>query len=62
MYYNDLFTTAANLVGLPAISVPVLKGSNNLPVGLQIMGDFFHERAILDVALTLENQFGRFEK
>src|SRR6059036_3184833 len=43
MYLNDIFTVAANLTGLPAISVPCGFTPDSLPVGLQIQGNYFDE-------------------
>ncbi len=49
MYLNDLYTVSANLAGLPGISVPC--GSvDGLPVGLQLLGNYFHEAKLLNVA------------
>lgn len=55
MYLSDIFTVPANLAGLPGISVPCGFSSDNLPIGLQIMGDQFREENILTVARHLEN-------
>jgi aspartyl-tRNA(Asn)/glutamyl-tRNA(Gln) amidotransferase subunit A len=49
MYLNDIYTTSANLAGLPAISIPCGLASG-LPVGLQIMGPHFSEAKLLNVA------------
>ena len=49
MYRCDVNTTAANLAGLPAISVPV-GFAHGLPVGLQIIGDYFAETRLLQIA------------
>ncbi len=49
MYLNDIYTIAANLAGLPAISVPV-EPAEGLPVGLQIVGDYFQEARLLNLA------------
>ena len=43
MYLEDIFTVQANLSGNPAISLPLGKHSNGLPIGLQIMADNFKE-------------------
>ena len=50
MYLNDIFTIAANLTGMPAISIPCGFTSDGLPIGLQVQGDYFAEAAILNVA------------
>ncbi|MCC2655232.1 MAG: gatA [Panacagrimonas sp.] len=49
MYLNDIYTIAANLAGIPAMSLPCgfVRG---LPVGLQLMGNFFEEGRLLNVA------------
>ncbi len=47
MYLNDIYTTAANLSGNPALSIPLGKDNNNLPIGLQIIGDDFNEAKVL---------------
>ena len=49
MYLSDIYTIAANLAGLPAMSVPA-GFVNNLPVGLQIIGNYFDEARLLNVA------------
>ncbi|MET0029427.1 MAG: Asp-tRNA(Asn)/Glu-tRNA(Gln) amidotransferase subunit GatA [Candidatus Thiodiazotropha sp.] len=49
MYLNDIYTIAANLAGLPAMSLPV-EPVNGLPVGLQIVGNYFAEGKLLNVA------------
>jgi len=49
MYLVDIYTNSANLVGLPALSLPVGK-VGNLPVGLQIIGKHFEENKILEIA------------
>jgi aspartyl-tRNA(Asn)/glutamyl-tRNA(Gln) amidotransferase subunit A len=49
MYLQDVYTIATNLAGLPGMSIPA-GYSNGLPVGLQIMGNYFDESRMLDVA------------
>lgn len=49
MYLNDVFTTTANLAGIPALSVPVGKDSDGLPIGLQVMGKDFDEAGVLSL-------------
>ncbi len=50
MYLSDIFTISANLAGIPAMSIPCGQSSNNLPVGLQLMGNHFDEATLLNVA------------
>jgi len=54
MYLTDVFTVSANLVGLPAISVPCGFTSGRLPVGLQLMGRMFDEATLLRVGDAYE--------
>lgn len=53
MYLADIFTVSANIAGVPAISVPCGR-VDNLPVGLQIIGNYFEEAKILQVAHGFE--------
>ncbi len=57
MYLSDIFTIPANLAGIPAISIPVGKNSEGLPLGLQIMTDYFKEQALLDIAAGIERAY-----
>ena len=50
MYLSDIYTIAVNLAGLPGMSIPCGFGANNLPVGLQIIGNYFDEARMLNVA------------
>jgi len=50
MYLNDIYTIAANLAGLPALSIPCGFGSGNRPVGLHIVGNYFAEGRMLNAA------------
>ena len=50
MYLNDIYTIGANLAGLPALSIPCGFGRGGLPVGLQIVGDYFAEARMLNLA------------
>lgn len=50
MYLSDIYTTAVNLAGLPGMSIPAGFGANHRPVGLQIIGNYFGEAKMLNVA------------
>jgi aspartyl-tRNA(Asn)/glutamyl-tRNA(Gln) amidotransferase subunit A len=50
MYLSDIYTIAVNLAGLPGMSIPCGFGANNMPVGLQIIGNYFDEARMLNVA------------
>jgi aspartyl-tRNA(Asn)/glutamyl-tRNA(Gln) amidotransferase subunit A len=50
MYLSDIYTIAVNLAGIPAMSIPVGFSGNNMPVGMQIMGNYFEEAKLLNVA------------
>jgi aspartyl-tRNA(Asn)/glutamyl-tRNA(Gln) amidotransferase subunit A len=50
MYLSDAYTIAVNLAGLPAMSIPAGFGNQNRPVGLHIIGNYFAEAQMLNVA------------
>jgi len=50
MYLSDIYTIAANLAGLPGMSIPCGFDKSDLPVGLQIIGNYFCEAKMLNVA------------
>jgi len=54
MYLEDIYTLGVNLAGLPGMSVPVGQGSNGRPVGLQIIGNYFAEAKMLNIAHQLQ--------
>jgi aspartyl-tRNA(Asn)/glutamyl-tRNA(Gln) amidotransferase subunit A len=54
MYLSDIYTISVNLAGLPAISVPVCKADNGMPVGLQLIANAYDEQTMFDAALSLE--------
>ena len=56
MYKSDMYTIAINLVGLPAISLPIMKNKEGLPIGLQLISKAFNEQPLFNVALSLEEK------
>ena len=50
MYLNDIYTIPVNLAGLPGMSIPCGFGAGHLPVGLQIIGNYFTEARMLNAA------------
>ena len=57
MYLQDIFTVHANIIGAPAISLPVGTHSNNLPFGIQLMAKRFQEDTLFEVSnLLMEDQ------
>jgi len=54
MYLSDIYTISVNLAGLPAISLPVDKDSEGMPIGLQLIGRAYNEQTLFDGALALE--------
>lgn len=54
MYLQDIFTVHANLTGNPAISLPLGQHSNGLPFGIQVMGNHFAEKQLLDFSAYLD--------
>lgn len=58
MYIEDMFTVGANIVGVPAMSVPIGKGKNGLPIGLQILSSHFNEKEIFNMADFILNHRG----
>jgi aspartyl-tRNA(Asn)/glutamyl-tRNA(Gln) amidotransferase subunit A len=57
MYLSDIYTIAVNLAGLPGMSIPCGFASG-LPVGLQLIGDYFAEARLLDVAHRYQQTTG----
>ena len=55
MYLQDIYTIAVNLAGLPGMSIPA-GFANKLPVGLQIIGNYFDEARMLNVAHAYQHQ------
>jgi aspartyl-tRNA(Asn)/glutamyl-tRNA(Gln) amidotransferase subunit A len=54
MYLQDIFTVLANLVGMPAISIPLAKKNDGLPLGVQLMSPAFTEDKLLNFSQVTE--------
>jgi len=49
-----MYTIAINLAGLPALSLPVAKDDEGMPIGLQLIAKAFDEQTLFDGSLSLE--------
>jgi aspartyl-tRNA(Asn)/glutamyl-tRNA(Gln) amidotransferase subunit A len=56
MYLEDIYTLSPNLAGLPAMSAPCGFGANGMPVGLQMIGNYFSESSLLQVAHAYQQE------
>lgn len=55
-FYDDLLTIPVNMAGLPAMSLPIGSNSNKLPIGMHIIGNYFEEAKIYQLASFIENK------
>lgn len=62
MYLNDIYTVSANLAGVPAVSIPSGLSGDGLPIGTQLIGTFWSEALLLNMANVYENNFPLGEK
>jgi aspartyl-tRNA(Asn)/glutamyl-tRNA(Gln) amidotransferase subunit A len=56
MYLADIYTTSANLAGIPAISIPCGFSKSGLPIGLQLMAPHFSESRLLQIAQAYQSR------
>ena len=56
MYKNDIYTVPTSLAGLPGISLPSGLSSNGLPLGIQLIGNYFEEKKLLQLAALTEKE------
>ena len=54
MYLSDIYTISVNLAGLPGMTVPCGTDKNGLPVGMQLIGNCFEEKKLIQTAYTYE--------
>lgn len=57
MYLSDIYTVSANLAGVPAISVPCGLSSEGLPIGVQLVGNFWSEPTLFNLTHQYETAF-----
>ena len=55
-FYDDLLTIPVNLAGLPSLSMPVGFNHENMPIGMQIIGNYFKEEVIYQLASFIEKE------
>jgi len=55
MYLNDIYTVTANLAGIPGISVPCGLSENRLPIGFQLLGGYWSEQTLFNLAHGYES-------
>ena len=60
MYLGDIYTISVNLAGLPGISLPCGIDTAGLPIGVQLIGDCFQEKKLIQAAYTYEQTRGKF--
>ena len=56
MYLSDLYSISVNLAGLPALSLPIMKNADSMPVGLQLIAKAYDEQTLFDGSLSLEKE------
>ena len=55
MYLSDIFTTPISLAGVPTLNIPAGETSDKLPIGMQLVGNFFKEETILRLSHYIEH-------
>jgi aspartyl-tRNA(Asn)/glutamyl-tRNA(Gln) amidotransferase subunit A len=60
MYLADIYTVMANLVGIPAISLPLFTHTNGMPFGVQVLANHFNEIVLLRLSNQLMQQIDEY--
>jgi aspartyl-tRNA(Asn)/glutamyl-tRNA(Gln) amidotransferase subunit A len=58
MYLEDVYTTSANLAGIPSLALPSVFSKDNLPIGFQIMGPRFSEHSLFEIGKMYHEEIG----
>jgi aspartyl-tRNA(Asn)/glutamyl-tRNA(Gln) amidotransferase subunit A len=61
-FYDDVLTIPMNMTGMPALSLPIGMDSQKLPIGMQIISDYFEESKIYQLASIVEKEFNIFNE
>jgi aspartyl-tRNA(Asn)/glutamyl-tRNA(Gln) amidotransferase subunit A len=59
MYLSDIYTTSANLAGIPGINIPAAKSSEGLPIGIQLLANQFTESTLLKMSYYIQKNYIR---
>ncbi|MCX7611284.1 MAG: Asp-tRNA(Asn)/Glu-tRNA(Gln) amidotransferase subunit GatA [Ignavibacterium sp.] len=54
MYLSDIYTTSANLAGIPAINIPIAKNKDGLPIGMQVIAQQFSEEKLISFSTNFK--------
>jgi aspartyl-tRNA(Asn)/glutamyl-tRNA(Gln) amidotransferase subunit A len=54
MYLSDVYTTSANLAGIPGINIPIAKSSEGLPIGMQLFANQFNEEKLFQMGYFIQ--------
>ena len=57
MYLSDIYTTSANLAGIPGINIPAAKSSDGLPIGVQLLANQFDESTLLKMSYYIQENY-----
>ncbi len=57
-FYDDLLTIPVNMAGLPGLSLPIGYNHDNLPIGMHIIGNYFDEKTVYQLASFIESKLG----